>query len=72
MIHLDLFNYRLFNDLCNSLRYIGSNDDGLETMRKARVVSRFEAMSPHVTGGTREEQAKPEEVVSRPKFGSVI
>jgi len=44
----------------NSLLYTGSNDNGLEMMWKARVVYRFETLSPLVTGGNGEDQEAPE------------
>ena len=55
-----MFIYRLLHEVGNSFRYIGSNDNGLEMNWKARVVYRFETLSPHVTGGTGEDQEAPE------------
>ena len=60
MIYIDLSIYRLFHEVHNSLSYIGSNDNGLERIWKARVVYRFETLSPHVTGGNGEDQETPE------------
>ena len=60
MIYVVLFIYRSFHEVENSLRCVGCNDNGLERMWKARVVYRFETLSPRVTSGNGEDQEAPE------------
>jgi hypothetical protein len=60
VIYVVLFICRLFHEVYNSLRQIGSKDKGFERIWKARVLYRFETLSLHVTGGNGEDQETPE------------